>query len=176
MNNWDVIIAGAGIGGAACALALAHAHPLRILLIERHPGPGNLNRGESLLPPATALLRDWGALDRCRAAGACEVTHMQFHHHRAGLLLNMPLRLPGVIDPYLVLPHPEIERMIVESAAATGRVEIRYRTRAARVIEEHGRVSGAVLRAENGSEERARARLVVGADGAHSAVRSGLRI
>jgi 2-polyprenyl-6-methoxyphenol hydroxylase-like FAD-dependent oxidoreductase len=66
--------------------------------------------------------------------------------------------------------------VIVETAAATGRVEIRYRTRVARLIEEHGRVSGAVLRAEDGSEEEAGARLVVGADGAVSAVRAGLHI
>ena len=176
MNDYDVIIAGAGIGGAACALALAHAHRLRVLLIERHPGPGNLNRGESLLPPVTALLKEWGALDRCRAAGAREVTHMQFHHYRAGLLLNMPLRMPGVTDPYLVLPQPEIERVLVQTAAATGRVEIRYRMRLARLLEERGRVSGAVLRDESGAEEAARARLVVGADGAVSAVRGAMHI
>ncbi|HEV3112372.1 MAG TPA: NAD(P)-binding protein [Candidatus Binataceae bacterium] len=95
MKQWDVIIAGAGVGGAACALALAHAHDLRILLVERHPGPGNLNRGESLLPPVTALLRKWGALERCRDAGAREVGHMQFFHHRDGLLLDVLCACPG---------------------------------------------------------------------------------
>ena len=132
-HTFDVIVVGAGIGGAACALALAHAHDLRILLVDRHSGPGNLNRGESLLPPVTALLREWGALDRCRAAGAREVSRMQFHHYRGGVLLDVPLHLPGARDPYLVLAHPEIERVLVEAACATGRVETRYGRRVIRL-------------------------------------------
>ena len=114
--DFDVIIAGAGGGGAASALALAQGHELRILVVERHAGPGNLNRGESLLPPVTALLRRWGALDRCLAAGARHVSQMQFFHHRDGLVLDVPLSLPDVRDPYLVLPHPAIERVFVEAA------------------------------------------------------------
>lgn len=176
MQEWDVIIVGAGVGGAACALAFAHAYDLRILLVERHPGPGNLNRGESLLPPVTALLGRWGALARCRAAGAREVSRMQFFHYRAGLLLDVPLRLPGVTDPYLVLPHPDIERAMVETAEATGRIEIRYRTRVGRLLERGGRVRGVVLRRERGGEEEVHARFVVGADGSASVVRAGLGI
>jgi 2-polyprenyl-6-methoxyphenol hydroxylase-like FAD-dependent oxidoreductase len=174
--DFDVIIAGAGVGGAACALALAHAHQLRTLLVERHQGPGNLNRGESLLPPVTALLRRWGALDRCHAAGAREVSRMQFFHHQAGLVLDVPLTLPDVRDPYLTLSHPAIERALVGAAGATGRVETRYRTRMLRLFEEDGRVCGAVLSRDGGAEEHVRARVVVGADGAASVVRAGLGI
>src|SRR5260370_38487017 len=68
---------------------------------------------------------------------------MQFFHYRGGLLLDVPLTLPGVTDPYLVLPHPEIERVIVETAQATGRVEIRYRTRVVRLLENGGGGGGA---------------------------------
>jgi 2-polyprenyl-6-methoxyphenol hydroxylase-like FAD-dependent oxidoreductase len=175
-RDFDVIVVGAGVGGAACALALAHAHDLRILVLDAHPGPGNINRGESLLPPVTALLDQWGALDRCRAAGARKVSTMQFHHHRAGLVLEMPLTLPGVRSPYLVLPHPEIERALVETAEATSRIEMRYRSRVARLIEEEGRVSGVALAGEGGEERLIRARLVVGADGSSSIVRRSIGI
>jgi 2-polyprenyl-6-methoxyphenol hydroxylase-like FAD-dependent oxidoreductase len=173
--DFDVIIAGAGVGGAACALALATAHGVRVLLLERHRGPGNLNRGESLLPPVTALLRRWGALDRCRAAGARTVSRMQFFH-RAGLVLDVPLSLPDVHDPYLVLPHPAIERVLVEACEATGRVEIRCRTRLRGLLEEGGRVGGAVLCLNDGTEQHVRARVVIGADGAASVVRAALGI
>src|SRR5216684_8308683 len=78
--------------------------------------------------------------------------------------------------PYLVLPHPEIERVIVETAQATGRVEIRYRTRVVRLLENGGRVCGAVLASDGCREEEVRARLVVGADGAASAVRAAVGI
>jgi 2-polyprenyl-6-methoxyphenol hydroxylase-like FAD-dependent oxidoreductase len=172
--DFDVVIAGAGVGGAACALALAQAHDLRILMVERHAGPGNLNRGESLLPPVTALLRRWGALDRCLAAGARHVSRMQFFHHRDGLVLDVPLSLPDVRDPYLVLPHPAIERVFVEAAEASGRVETFYHTRLLRLLEADGRVDGVVLARADGAEEHVRARVVIGADGAGSAVRTEL--
>lgn len=175
-SEFDVIVAGAGVGGAALALALARAHDLRVLVVDRHAGPGNINRGESLLPPVTRLLAQWGALDRVRAAGALTVTRMQFHHHRAGLLLDVALTLPGVTDPYLVLPHPEIERVFVEAAAATARVQMRYGRRVTRLVEEGGRVRGVVLDTPDGGEEAIRARLVVGADGAASTVRAALGI
>lgn len=175
-HRYDVIVVGAGVGGASLALALAHAWDLRILVLDRHSGPGNINRGESLLPPVTRLLAAWGALDRCRAAGARAVSRMRFHHHRAGLLLDVPLTLPGVRDPYLVLPHPDIERVIVEAAHATGRVEMRYRSRVTRLVETDGRVSGVCLAGEGGGEEVLHARVVVGADGAASVVRGALGI
>ncbi len=176
MKQWDVLIVGAGVGGAACALALAHRYNIRILLVERHRGPGNLNRGESLLPPVTALLETWGALARCREAGAREVRQMQFCHYRDGLLLDVPLVLPGISHPYMVLPHPDIERAIVETAVDTGRVDILYGTRATRLIDDNGRIRGARLSGPNGFEQDVRVRLVIGADGTNSAVRKALGI
>lgn len=174
-RSYDVVVVGAGVGGASFALALAHAHNVRVLVVDRHAGPGNINRGESLLPPVTALLREWGGLDRCLAAGARPVNRMRFFHHRVGLVLDVPLALPHVRDPYLVLPHPEIERVLVETAEATGHVEMRYRSRVVGMVEDGSRVAGVVLHGERG-EETIRARVVVGADGAASVVRRAIGI
>jgi len=175
-HDYDVVIIGAGVGGTACALALVQGRDLRVLLIERHTGPGNINRGESLLPPVTALLKRWNILNRCYEAGARPINKMQFFHSRAGLLLDMPLALPGVTDPYLVLPHPLIERAFVDGAVATGQVEILYSTRLLHLIEAEGRISGVVVRASDGTEQRISCRVVVGADGMSSTVRTGLGI
>ena len=175
-GEFDVVVVGAGVGGAAFALALAHEFPLRVLLTERHSGPGKINRGDSLLPAITALLERWQALDRCRAAGARALPKMQVFHHRAGLLMETPLDALGLRHPYLVLPHPEIERALTESAVATGRVEVRYRCRVARLLEDGDRVCGVVLERHDGADEAIRARLVVGADGATSTVRAALGI
>ena len=148
----DVVVVGAGVGGAALALALAHAYPLRVLLVERHPGPGKINRGDSLLPAITAHLAAWGALDRCRAAGARTLTRMQVFHHRAGLVMESSLDQLGLRHPYLVLPHQEIERVLVEAGRATGKVEARYSCRVTRLLETAGRVTGVAVEDPGGSE------------------------
>src|SRR5262249_15532157 len=86
----------------------------------------------------------------------------------------------GLRYPYLVLPHPDIERVLTESAVATGRVEVRYSCRAVDLLEACGRVSGIRLEAEVAGERGAatsvRARLVVGSDGGTSMVRAALGI
>lgn len=182
--DYDVIIAGAGVGGGALALALtvATGGAARVLLCDRRAGPGNINRGDSLLPAVTRHLRAWGALDAVRAAGARPVDRMQVFHHRDGLLFEAPLPLPPGAAPYVVLPHPEIERTLVETAAQRGQgaVHVRYRCKLTRLIEEEGsggrRVRGAVLQAEGEGEQPVRARVVIGADGSSSTVRAALGI
>lgn len=176
-SEYDVLIAGAGVGGAAlaCALASTGASPsrCRVLVCDRRAGPGNINRGDSLLPAVTRHLAAWGALAAVRAAGARPVDRMQVFHHRAGLLFEAPLPLPEGAPPYVVLPHPEIERCLVETSRARG-IEVRYQCKLTRLHEEGGRVRGAVLQTEGGGEELVRARLVVGADGSSSTVRAAL--
>jgi 2-polyprenyl-6-methoxyphenol hydroxylase-like FAD-dependent oxidoreductase len=176
MERWDVVIIGAGVGGAAMALALAHAHPLRILLVEKQNGPGKINRGDSLLPAVTAQLARWGMLDRVYEAGARRLAKMQVFHHRSGLLMETPLEGLGLAHPYLVLPHPEIERTLTEAAIATGRVTVRYQCPAARLTIDGGRIAGVVVREEGNGEEVHRAHLTIGADGATSMVRAALGI
>ncbi|MFY9825026.1 MAG: NAD(P)/FAD-dependent oxidoreductase [Thermoanaerobaculia bacterium] len=175
-NDFDVIIVGGGVGGAALALALGHAYPLRILLAERRSGPGNANRGDSLLPAVTTHLAAWGALDRFKEAGARSLSTIQMYDDAgAGLLFQAPLVPPGS-PPYLVLPHPQIERVLHDAARATGRVEVRYRCRAERLLEENGSVRGAHIAEEENAAREITASLVVGADGSSSALRAALQI
>jgi 2-polyprenyl-6-methoxyphenol hydroxylase-like FAD-dependent oxidoreductase len=175
-GTFDVVIVGAGVGGAALALGLGHAYPLRTLILERQPGPGKINRGDSLLPAVTRQLSAWNALERFQAAGARPLAKMQIFHHRAGLLLETPLTALGSPDPYLVLPHPAIERTFIECALATKRVRVDYGCRVVRLLEEGSRVSGVAYVGPEGEEKTVGARLVVGADGSRSVVRSGLGI
>jgi 2-polyprenyl-6-methoxyphenol hydroxylase-like FAD-dependent oxidoreductase len=174
-SECDVVVVGGGVGGLACALAFASAHALRVRVIERRAGPGNINRGDSLLPAVTRLLRSWGALDRFRAAGANPIDRMQVFHARGGLLLEAPLEGPGG-DPYLVFPHPEIERTLAEAGRATGRVEVSFQTSLRRLVETDGRVRGVTVVDAKGNEETIHARLVVGADGSSSRVRELLDV
>jgi 2-polyprenyl-6-methoxyphenol hydroxylase-like FAD-dependent oxidoreductase len=173
-RGFDSIVVGAGVGGAALALALSRAG-LTVLLVERRAGPGNINRGDSLLPAVTRLLAGWGALDRVRAAGAAPVEKMRVLHPKRGLLMEAPLADPAG-NPYLVLPHPEIERALTEEARATGLVDVRYCTKLIGLVESQGRVIGVDLINREGRAARETARLVIGADGSSSQVREALGI
>ena len=172
-DDADVLVIGGGVGGLATALAFAHGHDLRVRVIERRAGPGNINRGDSLLPAVTRHLRAWGAMDRVMAAGANPVDRMQVFHH-GEQLMEAPLTDPDG-SPYVVLPHPDIERVLADAARATGRVTVSFRTSLRRLVERDGRVAGAVVVGTDGEEEL-RARLVIGADGSESRTRAMLGV
>ena len=88
---------------------------------------------------------------------------MQVWHPQRGLLFEAPLATGSSRAPYLILPHPEIERALCTAAVATGRVTLRYQRRMLRLLRDaDGRVRGAVVATEHGEEE-VRARVVVNA-------------
>ena len=173
--------------GAALALALVSRYDLRVAVIDRRGGPGNINRGDSLLPAVTAALRDFGALPALLAAGARPLQKMQVFHPQHGRLLEAPLAAAIAADNFgqpciLVLAHPEIERAcstplrtVAETGAGRRALSLPSARPAAKGDRQRGRVIGAVVQTTEG-EQCLRARLVVAADGAASTVRSLLQL
>ncbi len=175
MKHVDVLVIGGGVGGLATALAFAQHRGLTVQVVERRAGPGNINRGDSMLPAVTRHLVRWGAMERVMAAGANPVDRMQVFHAEDGLLFEGALTDPDG-SPYVVLPHPEIERVLAEAGRATGRVEVSFRTSLRRLHERDGRVCGATVVDERGKEHDLAAQLVIGADGSASKVRELLDV
>lgn len=172
----DVVIVGAGIGGLGLACALAR-FDLDVLVLDARKGPGGIHRGDSLVPRTTRLLARWGVLEAVRAAGAVSIDRLEVHHPRRGLVLEGPLVPDAVSDPYLVLPHAELERVLEREAVARGVRVLRWARLFDLARDDRGRVTGARVQDRREGRERAYgARLVVGADGQRSVVRERLGV
>ncbi len=170
----DVIIVGGGVAGLGLACALARME-LQVTLIERRKHTGGIHRGDSLLPKSTYWLGRWGLTEALMSAGARSISQMEIYHARFGLLYEAPMIDSQNPNPYLVLPHARIEGVLLEKALASGRVELLRPARAVDLIRDPrtNRVCG-VAYDQGGNIRQARARLVVGADGYRSVVRSKL--
>jgi 2-polyprenyl-6-methoxyphenol hydroxylase-like FAD-dependent oxidoreductase len=77
----DVVIVGAGGGGAVLGLALAQKG-IRTIVLEQAPGPPTGLRGEILQPNGQRVLDRLGVLDKLPSQAIRSVRY--FHFYRAG--------------------------------------------------------------------------------------------
>lgn len=176
INDADVIIVGAGIAGLGLACALS-CNDIKILVLEKRRQSATIHRGSGLPPKASALLKRWGVYKAFINAGAQNIAHMDVFHPSMGHMGRVPLTPPNTPDPYLVLPHSQIEATLRERALALGKTNLVRPGRVTELIRDGvtQRVLGVRFKGENGQRE-ARARLVVGTDGHRSLVRNQLGI
>ena len=152
---WDVVIVGAGPAGSAAALAALRCDPgLRVLLLDRADFPRDKCCGDGIAPHVLDVLASVGAGD---VADGWEPVHRlelaRGDHGIAGILGR----------PTLVVPRSVFDARLVERAVAAGAALRRRRVSSVR--REPDRVV---------VDEALTARVVIGADGAHSVVRSAL--
>ena len=160
--RYDVLIAGGGLAGSALAIALCRAGH-KVGLCEREPTFRDRVRGEGMLPwgwvEARSLGLDQELLDRCGIPVRwCTTPEMN---------RDLPATTPsglGFLDFY----HPEMQQCLLDVAVAAG-VEVH---RPAEVTGVTGNPEPSVTWRAGGKEYRAGARLVVGADGRNSRIRS----
>lgn len=154
----DVIVAGGGPAGAATALRLAR-EGLDVAVVERSAFPRTKPCGEYLSP---ATVR---ALDELGLAAPLEPKASPIHGIRLfnnGARVELPLRTPG-----WSLPRATLDDALLSAAREAGARIVRGRIED--VLSSEERV-GAFVRMPDGSRERMDARILVGADGAHSIV------
>lgn len=152
----DVAVVGAGPAGAATALRLLQLRPdARVLLLDAAAFPRDKVCGDGVAPHVLALLDALGVPDLAPLGPP---------------VWGLRVRSPGgrVVDarcdrPSRVIPRAVFDAALVDAAVARGAVLRMHRVR--RVVVRPDRV---VLDGEIA------ARVVVGADGAHSAVRRAL--
>ena len=168
-GTYDIVIVGGGLGGSALALAMAE-HGARVLVLERESHFRDRVRGEGMhawgVPEARAL----GIYERLRETCGVEVrwwdTYLRADQidHR-----DFPATTPHH-SPLFGFYHPEMQEVLLTAATQAG-AEVRRGTSVREV--KPGGVPSVVLEHE-GRVEEAHARLVVGADGRNSLVRTGV--
>ncbi len=152
IEQWDVVVVGAGPAGAAAALGALHASPgLRVLLLDRCDFPRDKSCGDGIAPLVFDALAQVGVHDA--AAGWTPLHSLELT--RGAATVTGPLS-----RPVWVIPREVFDARLVERAVAAG-AELRRH----RVVDVHLRPEGVLL------DGRLQATVLVGADGAHSTVR-----
>ncbi len=160
----DVLIAGARCAGSAAAIGFRRTGR-SVLAIDRSRFPSDTLSTHVNFPSAVAEIQAIGALDRVLAYDPPRCTHGMIEADGVRCLQKFA-SVEG-IDYGICLPRPELDLALVETARAAG-AEIRERTALIEVLWSGSRVSGAVIREEDGTSTQISCKLLVGADGRRS--------
>lgn len=163
--DYDVLIVGSRVAGASLALLLGERGH-RVLMVDRDTFPSDTLSTHFMARNGVVALERLGVLADVEAAGFRRITRSRTWIEDC--LFEGPAGPPGA---YSLAPRRDVlDATLIRHAVERGGVEFQERTHAEGLIEEHGRVVGAVLRTSGGASRRVRARWVIGADGKYSKV------
>ncbi len=162
----DVVVVGAGPAGSATALLL-HRAGHDVLLVDRATFPRPKACGEYSSPKVIEILRRLGVDDLIEALPPHRLYGMRVYAPNGS---HYTVDYHAVADEHyaLSIPRTAIDTALVDGAKRAG-VPVREHTRVVGVSAWDGAGRVVTFQTPEG-EQRIRARLVVGADGHHSAV------
>ncbi len=169
-DQYDLVIVGGGLGGAALARSMAQ-QGFRVLVLERERQFKDRVRGEFITSWGVAEARALGVYELLTESVAHQIQWVDFYSgtqlvmHR-DVLTTTPSRLPC-----LAFYHPAMQEVLLGAASAVG-AEVR---RGVMVSSVRAGSPATVVAGEGVRTEEIPARLVVGADGRSSTVRSSAR-
>lgn len=166
-HDYDIIAVGGGLGGSALAKAMAE-HGKRVLVLEREREFKDRVRGEWIAPWGVAEAKELGLFDLLLRECAVTVegwdTYLgEFHVGHRDFSASTPQALPSV-----TFYHPEMQESLLRAASAAG-AEVR---RGATVRMIRPGAQPVVTLESDGRTTEASARIVVGADGRTSLMRT----
>jgi monooxygenase len=174
---FDVVVVGAGGGGAVLGLALAQMG-VSVLVLERQPGPLIALRGETIQPNGQQILARLSLLSALTPEVVEPVQRFHFIRISGERLCTMDYgMLPEPYNRALVALSNAVHHVILSRLSAQSSAQLWYGAEFQGTLQKDGRVRGVVVRrAGEQSSADVQASLVVGADGAGSLVRRALGI
>ncbi len=169
-QTYDAIIVGARCAGSPTAMLLARMG-YRVLVVDRATFPSDTLSTHVVHPLGAAALARWGLLDRLAATGCPPIDTYAFDFGPFAIS-----GAPGTHEmPASYCPRRTIlDKLLVDAAAAAG-AEIREGFSVDEIVSEDGCVVGIRGHSKAGGPVCERARVVIGADGRHSAVAGAVR-
>lgn len=182
----DVLIVGAGPVGLATAIELGQCG-IRCIVIEKNDRVGHAPRAKTTNVRTCEHLRRWGIVDALRARAPLGIDYpsvIQFATRLNGYPLarieNAFFCRPGPSNLYAEhaqwVPQYLLEETLREHVATLACVDLRFNTRFEEMTQDAHGVRATVHDAASAVHHDIHARFVIGADGAHSAVRRALNI
>jgi putative polyketide hydroxylase len=184
IQSVPVAIVGAGPAGLVAAVTLAR-YGVGVLLVERHPGLSPLPRATGVSTRTMELLRSWGLEEQVRAgelgmvdAGAWATDTLASPR---GVLLpsGFPNReQTAAISPTALaaVPQDHLEPVLLRHLRTYPTAQVRFGTELVGFDHDEEGATVVLRDGPSGGSTVARARYLVGTDGAHSTVRTGLGI
>jgi 2-polyprenyl-6-methoxyphenol hydroxylase-like FAD-dependent oxidoreductase len=173
VEDYDVVIVGAGIAGLALGCALA-SKGRKICILEAKAGVPRSKRGLTLQPNGMAALKEMGFLDQVATIG-CRTARVDWLEIGGKPLMTLDYSILDHPYNYLMTIVPS-ELEVVLRELLSRRNGIIYESTSFRQILPR-RSERVLLEAErNGSLVQLSTRIIVGADGENSKVRQALQI
>lgn len=170
----DLIVVGAGIGGAVLALALGR-RGWKVKLLEREQEPPRIARPEILWSATLAALEPLNVADRIRREASIRVNAVVAAHCTRRLIaIDRRVLDAARADPHSTDPAAT-RALIADAARATGNVAVIRGAQVTGLIRQGQAVVG-VSGSRDGNPFEETARIVVGDDGVHSVVRESCGI
>ncbi len=165
--RYDVVVVGARAAGAATAHLLAR-FGLRVLLVDRSRYGADTLSTHALMRGGVMQLTRWGLLDQVIAAGTPAVRRTTFRY--ADDIVPITIKSSYGVDALYAPRRTVLDPILVDAAILSG-VDVRFGVAVTGVDRDrHGTVTGITGRSRDGQVIRARARVVVGADGIRSTI------
>lgn len=164
---YDAIVVGARCAGSPTAMLLAR-RGYRVLLVDRATFPSDTISTHIVWPHGAEIMARWGLLERLAATG-CPPIALRMIFDLGPFVLRGGVTSANGGRGGFCPRRTVLDKILVDGAIESG-VELREAFTVDDVVWDGDRVAGITGHGRNGRSIEERARVVVGADGAHSVV------